>query len=90
MIDESRLDKEVLDIFKIDLQFLTAEELWSAVLGWILLQLEVYGDWNEKTILAIEWLTNNIEPVKLNRAFQIMNTKMSDLGMHGWLTLDFD
>ena len=90
ILDESVFEDELLEIFKTDLSFLNKQELWSAVLAWILLQLEEYGDWNEQTIAAIEELTNDLEPAKLNKAFQVFNVKMADLGMHGWLTLDFD
>jgi len=90
ILDESIFEDELLEIFKTDLSFLNKQELWSAVLAWILLQLEEYGDWNEQTIAAIEELTNDLEPAKLNKAFQVFNVKMTDLGMHGWLTLDFD
>ena len=90
ILDQSAFEVEVLEIFKTDLQFLNKEELWSAILAWILIQLEEYGEWNEKTISAIEALANGLEPTKLNKAFQIFNAKMADLGMHGWLTLDFE
>lgn len=82
--------EEVLELFNTELKFLKPEELWTAILAWLLLQLEEYGDFNEQTTLAIEQLTNELDPVKLNKAFQIFNIKMADIGMHGWLTLDFD
>jgi Ca-activated chloride channel family protein len=90
ILDESKFEQEVLEILMHDLQFLNKEELWSAILAWILLRLEEYGDWNDQTISAIESLTNDIDSSKLNKAFQVFNIKMADLGMHGWLTLDFN
>lgn len=89
-LNELPIEQEVSEVLNNDLSFLNKEELWIAVLAWLLINLEEYEHFNEKTTGAIEDLANNLDPAKRNHALQILNAKMADIGLHGWLTLDFD
>ena len=89
-LNDLPIKEEVLDVLSKDLAFLSKEDLWTAILAWLLLNLEEYDHFNEKTTSAIEDLTNSLDPAKLNKAFQVLNLKMADIGLHGWLSLNFD
>lgn len=89
-LNDLPIEQEVQNVLTQDLAFLSKEELWTAILAWLLINLEEYEHFSEKTTNAIEELTNSLDPAKLNKAFQILNFKMADIGLHGWLSLNFD
>lgn len=89
-LNDLSIEEEVQNVLSKDLSSLSKDELWTAILAWLLINLEEYEHFNEKTVNAIEELTNSLDPATLNKAFQVLNAKMADIGLHGWLSLNFD
>ncbi len=89
-MDQSSFEDDVSEMLTSCLQFLSKEQLWVVVLAWLLLHLEESGNWNEKTKNVIQALVNEMDAVKLNKAFRVFNAKMNDIDMHTWLSFTFN
>jgi len=53
-LNDLPIEQEVSEVLNIDLSFLSKEDLWTAVLAWLLINLEEYGHFKEKTMRYIE------------------------------------
>ena len=89
-LEQANIEPEILEAFRSHLDFLSKEEQWTAVLAWLLLRLEDYVDWAELTKAAVEELANQMDPIKLNKAFRVLNLRMQDVSLSGWLIVECD